>query len=67
MTFSGILRFNEKGYSQIIYSHDNSVRYRIIKNPSKWIQIYYLTFVDNTNQINVKLYPWDSKIKGLDF
>ncbi len=67
MTFGGILKFNENGYSQIIYTADKSTRYRIIKNPSKLTQIYYFTFVDSSNQINVKLYPWDRQIKGLDY
>ncbi len=61
MTFGPILRFDDNGYSQIIYTHDKSKRYRIIKNPSKLIQFYYLTFLDNgSNQITVKLYPWDN-------
>ncbi len=66
MTFGQILRYNEKGYSQIIYTHDEKNRYRIIKNPSLFTQIYYFTFCDNSGEINVKLYPWDRKIKGLD-
>ncbi len=68
MTFGPILRFNEKGYSQIIYAFDNKTRYRIIKNPSKLIQFYYLTFLNKSdnNQIQVKLYPWDKNIVGLD-
>ncbi len=28
----------------IMYSTDEKKRYRIIKNPSIWTQIYYLTF-----------------------
>ncbi len=68
MTFGPILRFNEKGYSQIIYAYDNKTRYRIIKNPSKLTQLYYLTFLTKSeqNQIQVKLYPWDRNIVGLD-
>lgn len=59
MTFNPPLKFNEKGYSEIIYTHDKKARYRIIKNPSKLTQIYYLTFTDSSNKITVKLYPWD--------
>jgi hypothetical protein len=59
MTFIPILTFDKRGYSEIMYSHDMKKRYRIIKNPSKWIQFYYFTFVDTSNQISVKLYPWD--------
>ncbi len=68
MTFGPILRFNEKGYSQIIYTYDNKTRYRIIKNPSKLTQLYYFTFLSKSdnNQIQVKLYPWDRNIIGLD-
>lgn len=66
MTFSSPLKFNEKGYSQIMYSTDEKKRYRIIKNPSIWTQIYYLTFADHNNTIHVKLYMWDRKIIGLD-
>ena len=67
MTYNAPLKFNDKGYSQIMYSMDLKKRYRIIKNPSKWTQIYYLSFVDNSNIINIKLYPWDRKIDGLDY
>jgi hypothetical protein len=68
MTFGPILRFNNKGYSQIIYTYDNKTRYRIIKNPSKLTQLYYLTFLSKSdnNQIQVKLYPRDKNIVGLD-
>ncbi len=68
MTFGPILRFNENGYSQIIYAYDNKTRYRIIKNPSKLTQLYYFTFLSKSdnNQIQVKLYPWDRNIIGLD-
>ena len=70
MGFGGILRYNEAGYSQIIYTHDNKTRYRIIKNPSLATQIYYWTFVDKStdkeNEIMVKLYFWNRPIKGLD-
>ena len=60
------LMYNEFGYSQIIHAHDGVTRYRTIKNPSIWTQIYYLTFVDSSNEIHVTLYPWDCKIAGLD-
>ncbi len=65
MTFNSPLKFNEQGYSQIIYSIDKKKRYRIIKNPSFWTKLYYFTF-DN-DYIHVKLYLWDRKIKDLDY
>ena len=60
------LMYNESGYSQIIHAYDGVTRYRIIKNPSIWTQIYYLTFVDASKEIHVTLYPWDGKIACLD-
>jgi len=59
MGFYGILRFNDNGYSQFISYDAGRTRYRIIRNPSKWIQIYYMTKKDNKNEIFVRLYPWD--------
>ncbi len=59
MTFSPPLKYNEKGYSEIIYTHDKKTRYRIIKNPSIWTKIYYFSFTDRSDNITVKLYPWD--------
>ena len=70
MTFGPGLRFNEKGYSQIMYDYKKNNRYRIIKNPSFLTQLYYLTFVsitDYNKSITVKLYRWDRKIKDLDY
>ncbi len=60
MTFCAPLKYNEKGYSEIIYTSNNKTRYRIIKNPSLLTRIYYLSFTDRSNNITVKLYPWDS-------
>ena len=62
MTYSSPLKFNDKGYSEIIYSIDKKKRYRIIKNPSFWTKLYYLTFNNNDYNecIHVKLYFWDS-------
>jgi hypothetical protein len=58
MTFTSPIKFNKKGYSQIIYTHDHSKRYRIIKNPSISTRIYYLS-LRKSQQITVTLYPWD--------
>lgn len=69
MGFTGILRYNDAGYSQIIYTHDEKTRYRIIRNPSLFTQIYYWTFVDKSSiekEIMAKLYIWDRPIIGLD-
>ena len=57
MGFQAPIQYDDRGYSQIILSHDGRTRYRYIKNPSFWIRLYYLK-MDNT-QIYVKLYPWD--------
>ena len=68
MTFGQILKFNEKGYSQIMYDYKKKNRYRIIRNPSIWTQLYYLTFINPGEiQITVKLYRWDRQIRGLDY
>jgi len=66
MGFYGILKFNDQGYSQIISYDGGQTTYRIIRNPSKLTQLYYLTKKDNNNEIFVKLYPWDKLIYGLD-
>lgn len=60
------IRFNERGYSQIIYAHDGYTRYRIIRNPSFLTQLYYWTFVDSLNEIHVTLWPWDGNIADVD-
>ena len=66
MSFGQILRFNDKGYSQIIYAYDGKTRYRTIRNPSFMTQLYYFTFTDRSNEIHVTLWPWDGNIDGLD-
>ncbi len=55
--FNHQIQYDQRGYSQIILAHDNSTRYRYIRNPSLLIRIYYWKF--DKDMIFVKLYQWD--------
>ncbi len=57
MGFQPPIQYNQRGYSPIIIAHDNSTRYRYIRNPSFLIRLYYWKF--DKDVIFVKLYPWD--------